>query len=448
MKNIKRILSLIIVMALLLTMMAVPAMAKDSDTNETDIIGSLYLSATPTTITVRGATGSYSFRIDDSTTWTTNATFSGLYPNTEHTVYAKLGSAPEITVGKITTKAIESTTNGAYIDSSASAVKLPITFSYVKTCSLNNSLELNFYVTKKKFADYSNLRLYVEKKQYTPSSSSYVWNTYILKPVDATYNGAACYKFILNNIAACEIGDDVVITLYAEDSTGATYISPITAYNVSDYCYEQLNSSDAKLKTVLVDLLNYATSAQTYFSYNQSNPINGKLTAAQKSLGTSTVPSVQKISQRLALDGAISKFFEATVSLQSSILFNPYFTYPSGTDFSNIRMRVTYTTELGVKRDYYVSAKNRIYKQQTNGGVKYDSYAFPVSDIAAPDFDKAITLTIYDGNTQISDGRIYSIQTYAYNWLVTNTTSDPALTKLMGEMMKYSASARTYFASK
>lgn len=60
--------------------------------------------------------------------------------------------------------------------------------------------------------------------------------------------------------------------------------------SVKEYAYTLLDrySSDeySKLRTLLVDLLNYGAMAQKYVGYKTDNLVNSELTAVQKSWGS------------------------------------------------------------------------------------------------------------------------------------------------------------------
>lgn len=428
MKNIKRILSLIIVMALLLTMMAVPAMAKDSDTNETDIIGSLYLSATPTTITVRGATGSYSFRIDDSTTWTTNATFSGLYPNTEHTVYAKLGSAPEITVGKITTKASEShTDNGSNLIDANAVYKMPYT-SYVNSFELKNDLTFRFYLKASKYTEYTNIRIFVERQVFDLNSDNYSWVTSIVYPEDELkyVSGADRFVFSVKNIAAKNIGDTICVTIYAENKNdGKTYISPLYTTSMHDVAL-QMFSSEEKKNILLADFLNYCAESQLYFGYNVKNLVNSDM-GAYATYATTTNPTLGRTNSVITeLPSPKATFSKYTLNLGSKISLNIYPSFSGTVDTSKLKLKVD------------LVGQTTYYSYHADGGY------FAIDGIPAKHFGTPFTFTVYEGSTPISNTIEYSIENRARSMV--SDASFSQVRDLLYAMIKYSRSARDYFS--
>ena len=53
-------------------------------------------------------------------------------------------------------------------------------------------------------------------------------------------------------------------------------------------------SNNAKMRTLLVDLLNYGASAQTFFGYNTANLVNKDLTEEQKGWATAEAPELDR----------------------------------------------------------------------------------------------------------------------------------------------------------
>lgn len=81
------------------------------------------------------------------------------------------------------------------------------------------------------------------------------------------------------------MNDEVTAVLHAKKGN-EEYTSPEKALSVKEYAYTLLNrySSDeySKLRTLLVDLLNYGAMAQKYVGYKTDNLVNSELTAVQK----------------------------------------------------------------------------------------------------------------------------------------------------------------------
>lgn len=71
-----------------------------------------------------------------------------------------------------------------------------------------------------------------------------------------------------------EMGSTVTATLCAVKD-GTVYEGKIANYSVPQYAANMLNkSTDAGLRTMLVDLLNYGVAAQSYYGNNAANHVN------------------------------------------------------------------------------------------------------------------------------------------------------------------------------
>lgn len=445
MKNTKRILSLIIVMALLLTMMAVPAVAKDSNTNETDIIGSLYLSATPTTITVRGATSSYSFRIDDSTTWTTNATFSGLYPNTEHTVYAKLGSAPEITVGKITTKAADYVSNPNATTIDAAAPNVTSSMGITHNVNFQESLSLYYYIPVANLTGYSNVRLFIQRQYYESGATDCIYQDRIIDvaslPLDPK-SSTKRYSYIYTNIAAAQITEMIYVTLYAEKD-GVTYVSPLDAYSIEKYCYNNLAKSTVSSanKTMYASLLNYGAAAQIHFRRNTSHLANANMTAAQQAMANMN-NYTDWTSYKDSTGSGPANITSNNVNFGNTTSLYYYVTFPSGYDMSKVTFEASYTSNVAS----IGTRKMVVPSSSFEWDASKSRYTITISGMATTDYGCKITAFVKDGSNIISNQKTYSIESYCVSKADPSSTSTAeSLRNLVTALMRYSYASRDCF---
>jgi hypothetical protein len=86
-------------------------------------------------------------------------------------------------------------------------------------------------------------------------------------------------------IHAKYLGDTVYLAVYAELSDGTYAYSKLASYSPVQYATNQLkNSTDAKLKQLMVAMLNYGAEAQLYFGHNTGVLANSFLTSEQKAL--------------------------------------------------------------------------------------------------------------------------------------------------------------------
>ena len=92
------------------------------------------------------------------------------------------------------------------------------------------------------------------------------------------------YYFNFDGVTPQYLGEDITVTLKAMhlDSSSVDTIATNT-YSIRSYCEEvlALSSTDAKLKTLLVDFLNYGAAAQQYVNYNTEDLANKNIDAYQ-----------------------------------------------------------------------------------------------------------------------------------------------------------------------
>lgn len=432
-KSFKRILSIILALVLTLGMLVVPAYAEDD--NELEIISSVCVTAvTPTTISVKKINNVY-YSLDNTTNWTTDATFAGLYPNTQHKVYYRFGTTgtPK-ELATVTTKQSESHTDRVLIDSQA-----PYTLAYtgyVNSFELKNDLSFGYYLKASKFEGYTNLRLYVEHKVYNTDSSTFTWQSSIVKaqPNLSFVNGSDRFVFVVTGLSAAQLNDDLCVTLYA-DKDGKTYITPLYLTTMTNTAYNILSEATSNSqKTLFVDFLNFATTAQEYFKYNVANPINSNI-GTYASFATTTNPELKKVNNTpVTLPNAKATFSSFGLRLDSKISLTLFYTFSSTPQ--NAVLKVSYNSINGKK----ISNEYKLRGDQTSG------YYFIIDDIPAADFGSVLTYTVYEGNTAISNTREYTIESRALSMINSMGESSPITAKLLWALMKYSHSAKAFFS--
>ena len=100
--------------------------------------------------------------------------------------------------------------------------------------------------------------------------------------------------------------------------------------------------TNAKTKTLLVDMLNYGAAAQENFKYNTSDLANAKLTDAQKALATAAVTCT---------DGRVKgeNYYGSNLSLEEKILLNVYFKNVASDMYAEISFRAFDGTKKTIK---------------------------------------------------------------------------------------------------
>ena len=236
----------------------------------------------------------------------------------------------------------------------------------------------------------------------------------------ATYNSATGrYLISTPGIPAKKLGDTVYMKLYARMSNGTYVYSKLFNYSPKTYATNQLkNSSDVKIKALMVAMLNYASAAQSYFSYKPYSLANSSLTADQKALASSynsgMVPAASKADSSKAgiftNTGGFSKKIPS-VSFGSAFSIEYFFT-PSYTPSGNVTLY--YWTQADYNAVSVLKSSNasgRITMTPVGDG----SYHCAITGIAAKDLNQTIYVAggYKSGSNNFCTGILpYSIGTY------------------------------------
>ncbi len=241
------------------------------------------------------------------------------------------------------------------------------------------------------------------------------------------------YVFDFANLAPHQIGDTIHATLYATYD-GVLYASETIDYSIKEYCYNTLAnySSDtyAKLRTLLVDLLNYGAESQLFMSHNTDTLVNNSLNNVQKAWGTSTDRTLETVLKR-----DYATVVSPTVVWKGAGL--------NLTDSVEMRFKLDSDSVDGltvkVKSDIgeWLITSDKL--EPSDDGYYYAFFSgFNASQMSLP-----VYVTVYQGKTAVSDTLRYSIESYA----ATNQNSDyKNLAALVRAMIKYGDSAKSYIS--
>ncbi|MBO4362819.1 MAG: hypothetical protein J5912_00380, partial [Clostridia bacterium] len=121
---------------------------------------------------------------------------------------------------------------------------------------------------------------------------------YRIEGVRTSSDGKDRYWFELKNILPQQAATTVYTVLFATKD-GETIKSKIDEYSIRNYCKNILNNETyatadtyAKLRTLLVDLVNYGAAAQEYINYRVDDLCNNFLTEEQAAMATPEVPEL------------------------------------------------------------------------------------------------------------------------------------------------------------
>lgn len=301
--------------------------------------------------------------------------------------------------------------------------------------TLSSDISINFYVPKKNVEGYENPYLLCTKEIYDKKGS--LVGTEELKLTGRREN-VDNWVYTYTGIAAKEMGSLVTATVHGTKN-GTEYVGKSLEYSVKQYAYNKLNDgkTDAKFKTMLVDMLNYGAAAQEYWGYNPKNLVNAELTEEQKAYATPTIPA---LTDNRAVSGTANglELKGITLLMQEKIAIKYYFTHKNYTGkMSDLTMKVTYVDSNGQTQTSEISGD----KFTTNG----DSYAVVFDELNPTQLHTVCTAEVFDKDgKKVSQTVTYSAESYAARKLADGKTNEK-FAKLLREMMKYGDSSAKYF---
>jgi hypothetical protein len=258
-------------------------------------------------------------------------------------------------------------------------------------------------------------------------------------------------KFMVhsNGIFAKKLGDALYFKVYAKLSDGSYVYSELAGYHAVAYAKDILaNSSNEKMKSLVVAMLNYGAAAQIQFNYKTDSLMNSFLSAEQRALvsdySSAMVTTVPKVdSAKVGEFGYVSGGYKAlypNVSFEGAFSVKFYFTpaKPMGGELTMYYWSAADYAEADV-----LAAKNAtgvITMAELNG-----TYVGTVEGIAARQIDE----TIYVAGVYESDGVVYatgviaySLGTYCLDRVTNGSENMPALAE---KTIVYGNYAKAYF---
>ena len=300
-----------------------------------------------------------------------------------------------------------------------SAISLTENF-VIKTVSLSlqSSITMNFKVLKSAVSEFDNP--YVS---FTCGGKTTVADTY-------TEQGDY-YIYSYTGISPQLMNDDVSAVLHGEYD-GKEYTSPEKTMSVSEYAYTMLDrynsDSYAKLRTLLVNLLDYGAAAQNYIGYQTDNLANAKITDEQRKWATSesSFNNVRDYNYK-TIDSPTATWMTCGLKLNNSVTVKAKF---SATDIEN--------------KTVVITCGNAQFKYTQDDFVKDSDNTYYVycDEIFANEMSENLYFTIYDNGVQCSNTMLFTIESYAK--LVHDNYAGTNLDKLTAAMMRYGNAAKAY----
>ena len=284
--------------------------------------------------------------------------------------------------------------------------------------TVQNDLTVNFFANVQEGATGAQMTFSVGSKN----------STVTLAQAEEQPDGS--YLFPCTDILPQSIGDTITATLSATVS-GRT-VSVSTEYSVKDYCLNMLrkDGTSAALKQLLVDLLYYGADAQTYGIYRKDALATADLTSAEQALRSADATG--SITAELAKSGSENSdyaFVSAALRLENRMAFR--FTFKAAST-DNLTVSIQTGTRDAIVFDSFID----------NGD---GTYSVIFNDIAANEFDTAVSATLLQSGVQIGQSISYSVAAYIKDYNA--TAQDAHAVALLRSIYGFGRSAIAYLAS-
>ena len=253
--------------------------------------------------------------------------------------------------------------------------------------------------------------------------------------IEPVLNGGY-YYFTMVELTAMNMNDILVATLHMNKGK-QEYLSKPDSYSVATYAQTILNQSGMadSLKVLCADLLRYGAAAQIYKNYRTDALATMNMTDAHRTyfsdLNAVTFGNVNKTYNDLT-DPMIT-WAGKTMNLGSKVVVK--FVFNAGIytgDVSKLTLRMIYQGTNGTYRTVTLSNPT-VYNEAKR------MYAFEFDGLMAAELRTALSVAVYNGDTQLSQTMQYSADTYG------NATSGTLL-DLCKALFAYSDSAKAFFA--
>ena len=285
--------------------------------------------------------------------------------------------------------------------------------------SLESSITMNFKVFKNSLSSFDDFYMTFECGGKKEKVTDY--------KQDGNY-----YVFSYKGINPQLMNDNVTAVLHAKNGK-EEYTSPEKVISVREYAYTMLDrySSDehSKLRTLLVDLLNYGSATQKYVDYQTDNLANSDLTATQKSWASKDTKEFKNIRNfnYKTISNPTVQWNSCGLVLGNAIMFKVKFTA------NNVENK---TVEITLRNAKFTYDKNDF---KDNGDGTYYVYC---NELFAHEVSDEVLLTVYENGVPCSNTMLFSVESYAR--LVRDNYKGTPLDEMITTMMLYGNSAKEY----
>ena len=245
-------------------------------------------------------------------------------------------------------------------------------------------------------------------------------DTYKVTRYTVNADGSLVFRFV--GVTPQMLGDNIKATVYATYN-GAEVTYEKAEYSVRTYCENMLaKTNDAKLITLLSDLLTYGAASQIFDDYKTDSLVNSGLTLTPSTF--ESVTSTDKALSGVAHDdvkwSGVSLRYENTMAMK--------FTFTAASDLV-LKVTVNGRTTEYTESDFLTDKNGK-------------SYVY-FRGILATEYGDVVTASFFKGDTQVGQTVTYSVNSYVYSM---QNSSDAALKALVQATYNYGASASAYVA--
>jgi len=255
--------------------------------------------------------------------------------------------------------------------------------------------------------------------------------TYELLPNISSVDSKEYYAFTFKNVPIQRMNDNISAILYAEKD-GEVCESKSYEFSVASYAYEQLRTTtDSKLKTLLVDLLNYGSYAQLYTKYNSQNLVNAALTTEEAAWGTQELRELVNSEFKPSSVGD-AVWTRIGLIIESKVDIMGYFSIPTSMTGVTVRATDSDGNLISVIRDF----------EETQGANGMKNMSFVFDKLTAKNMSDVVGFTVYNSQgVNISGQYLFSIESAAQK---NQNSTNAELADFLKAMMMYGDSARAY----
>ncbi len=298
------------------------------------------------------------------------------------------------------------------------------------TLDLASDISITFAVPKTALSSYDSYYLECTLPEYAGNTQTGTSTVQIQPVVNGNY-----YYFTVTGITAVRMGDMVDAVLHMTKGT-QTYISQTDSYSVATYAYGMLSSTtNAKMLTLCADLLRYGAEAQSFKKYRTDALVDAAMTDAHKAYlsDTESMSFAATDSTLNDLASPVIPWVGKTLDLGTKVGMKFVFNAKNYSgDIANLSMKVSYK-----------GSNSEIKTVTLTNPAAYSAansyYSFTFYGLLASELRTVVDVTIYEGETQLSQTLRYSAESYA------SKTTAGALADLCKALFAYSDSAKAYF---